>query len=206
MRNILSSFDEFIGNEILSERDMQDYQGRYNDLYDEWRTRRKDAEKEDITDDIVFEIELIKQVEINIDYILLLVKKYHDGHQEDKEILVSIHKAIDSSLELRSKKALIENFIAGINDVDDVLLEWREFVIKQKEIELAAIISEEGLKDEETRKFVERSFRDGIMKTTGTDIDKIMPAMSRFDGARDKKKDTVIQRMLLFFDRFFGIS
>lgn len=109
-------------------------------------------------------------------------------------------------MELRSKKALIENFIAGINDVDDVLLEWREFVIKQKEIELAAIISEEGLKDEETRKFVERSFRDGIMKTTGTDIDKIMPAMSRFDGARDKKKDTVIQRMLLFFDRFFGIS
>lgn len=206
MRNILSSFDEFAGNEILSERDMQDYQGRYNDLYDEWRNRRKDAEKENINDDIVFEIELIKQVEINIDYILLLVKKYHDGHQEDKEILVSIHKAIDSSLELRSKKALIENFIAGINDVDDVLLEWREFVIKQKEIELAAIISEEGLKDEETRKFVERSFRDGIMKTTGTDIDKIMPAMSRFDGARDKKKDTVIQRMLLFFDRFFGIS
>ena len=206
MRNILSSFDEFAGNEILSERDMKDYQGRYNDLYDEWRNRRKDAEKENINDDIVFEIELIKQVEINIDYILLLVKKYHDGHQEDKEILVSIYKAIDSSLELRSKKALIENFIAGINDVDDVLLEWREFVIKQKEIELAAIISEEHLKDEETRKFVDRSFRDGVMKTTGTDVDKIMPAMSRFDGTREKKKDIVIQRLLLFFERFYGIS
>lgn len=170
------------------------------------RNRRKDAEKENINDDIVFEIELVKQVEINIDYILLLVKKYHDGHQEDKEILVSIHKAIDSSLELRSKKALIENFIAGINDVDDVLLEWREFVIKQKEIELAAIISEEHLKDEETRKFVDRSFRDGVMKTTGTDVDKIMPAMSRFDGTREKKKDIVIQRLLLFFERYFGIS
>lgn len=206
MRNILSSFDEFAGNEILSERDMQDYQGRYNDLYDEWRNRRKDAEKENINDDIVFEIELVKQVEINIDYILLLVKKYHDGHQEDKEILVSIHKAIDSSLELRSKKALIENFIAGINDVDDVMLEWREFVIKQKEIELAAIISEEHLKDEETRKFVERSFRNGIMKTTGTDVDKIMPAMSRFGGTREKKKDIAIQKLLLFFERYFGIS
>ena len=206
MRNILSSFDEFDGNEILSERDMQDYQGRYNDLYDEWRARREEHAKEDITDDIVFEIELIKQVEINIDYILLLVKKYHDGHCEDKEILISINKAIDSSLELRSKKALIENFIAGINDVDDVLLEWKEFVAKKKEEELATIISEEKLKDAETRKFVDYSFRDGIIKTTGTDLDKIMPPMSRFGGEREKKKATITERLLQFFERFFGIG
>lgn len=204
MRNILSAFDEFSGNDILSERDMQDYQGRYNDLYDEWRNRRKENEKEDITDDIVFEVELVKQVEINIDYILLLVKKYHDGHQEDKEILVSIHKAVDSSLELRSKKALIETFIAGINDVDDVLLEWREFVIKQKEAELTAIIAEEELKNDETRKFVERSFHDGIMKTTGTDVDKILPAMTRFDGTREKKKENVIERLLQFLRGFLA--
>src|SRR5699024_9458111 len=128
-RNILSSFDEFLGNELLSERDMQDYQGRYNDLYEEWKRIRESGNKEDITDDVVFEIELVKQIEINIDYILLLVKKYHDSHCEDKEILVSIQKAIESSLELRSKKALIENFIAGINDVDDVMIEWRKFVV-----------------------------------------------------------------------------
>jgi len=206
MRNLLSSFDDFAGNEILSERAMQDYQGRYNDLYDEWRSRRNDREKEDITDDIVFEIELIKQIEINIDYILLLVKKYHDGHREDKELLITINKAIDSSLELRSKKALIQNFIAGINDVDDVLLEWKEFVVKKKEEELAAIIAEEKLKNDETRKFVEYSFRDGVMKTTGTDIDKIMPPMSRFGGGREKKKESIIQRLLAFFERFFGIG
>lgn len=205
MRNILSSFDEFGGNEILSERDMQDYQGRYNDLYDEWRTRREEHTKEDITDDIVFEIELVKQVEINIDYILLLVKKYHDGHCEDKEILISINKAIDSSLELRSKKALIENFIAGINDVDDVFLEWKDFVAKMKEEELAALIAEEKLKDAETRKFVRYSFRDGIMKTTGTDFDKIMPPMSRFGGEREIKKKAVTRKMLAFFEKFFGI-
>lgn len=205
MRNLLSSFDEFAGNEILSERDMQDYQGIYNDLYDQWRNRRKYAEKEDITDDIVFEIELIKQIEINIDYVLLLVKKYHDGHLEDKEILISIQKAVDSSLELRSKKALIETFIAGINDVDDVMLEWREFVTRQKETELAAIISEEHLKEEETRKLVERSFRDGVMKTTGTDFDKIMPPISRFNPEREKIKETVIQRLQQFFERYFGI-
>ncbi len=206
MRNLLSSFDDFAGNEILSEREMQDYQGRYNDLYDEWRNRRKEHEKEDITDDMVFEVELIKQIEINIDYILLLVEKYHDGHKSDKELLITINKAVDSSLELRSKKSLIQNFIAGINDVDDVLLEWKEFVVKKKEEELAAIIAEEKLKNDETRKFVEYSFRDGVMKTTGTDIDKIMPPMSRFGGGREKKKESIIQRLLAFFERFFGIG
>lgn len=207
MRNLLSCFDEFVGNELLSERDMQDYQGRYNDLYEEWKRIRESGNKEDITDDIVFEIELIKQVEINIDYILLLVKKYHDSHCQDKEILISINKAVDSSLELRSKKALIETFIAGINDVDDVMIEWREFVSKEKELQLAQIIAEERLKEAETRKFIDYSFRDGSMKTTGTDIDKILPAMSRFGGGnREKKKATVIEKLKAFFERFFGIS
>lgn len=205
MRNLLSSFDDFTGNEILSERDMQDYQGRYNDLYDEWRNRRKDKEKEDITDDIIFEVELIKQIEINIDYILLLVKKYHDEHKSDKELLITINRAIDSSLELRSKKVLIQNFISGINEVDDVMLEWKEFVVKKKEEELSQIISEEKLKNDETRKFMEYSFRDGTMKTTGTDLDKIMPPMSRFGGGREGKKESIIQRLRSFFDRFDGI-
>ena len=206
MKNLLSSFDEFVGNELLSEGEMQDYLSRYNDLYLEWKNYREQHEKEDITDDIVFEVELIKQVEINIDYILLLVKKYHDSHCEDKEVIISINKAIDSSLELRSKKALIETFIAGINDVDDVMLEWREFVTKQKELELASIIAEMQLKDKETRKFMDYSFRDGVMKTTGTDIDKLMPPMSRFGGGREKKKLSVIERLKQFFERFFGIG
>lgn len=206
MRNLLLSFDEFAGKEILSERDLQDYLGRYQDLRDEWKRRREDKQKEDITDDIVFEIELIKQIEINIDYILLLVKKYHDSHCEDKEILIDIRKAMDASPELRSKKALIETFIAGINDVDDVLTEWRSFVVEQKEKELASIVAEENLKPEETRKFVENAFRDGEIKTTGTDIDKLMPPVSRFGGGnRAEKKQTIIDKLLAFFEKYFGI-
>ena len=206
MRNLLLSFDEFAGKEILSERDLQDYLGRYQDLRDEWKRRREDKQKEDITDDIVFEIELIKQIEINIDYILLLVKKYHDSHCEDKEVLIDIRKAMDASPELRSKKALIETFIAGINDVDDVLTEWRSFVVEQKEKELASIVEEENLKPEETRKFVENAFRDGEIKTTGTDIDKLMPPVSRFGGGnRAEKKQTIIDKLLTFFEKYFGI-
>ena len=106
MRNLLSSFDEFAGKEILSDRDMQDYLGKYQDLRDEWKRKREEYTAVNIDDDIVFEIELIKQIEINIDYILMLVKKYHDSHCEDKEILVTIKKSIAASPELRSKKAL----------------------------------------------------------------------------------------------------
>lgn len=206
IRNLLSAFDEFAGHEILSERDLQDYLGRYQDLRDEWKQRKPTGEKEDITDDIVFEIELIKQIEINIDYILMLVKKYHDSHCDDKEVLITIQKAIDASPELRSKKALIENFIAGINDVSDVMIEWRQYVAEEKERQLVAIIQEENLKEDETRKFIEVAFRDGSVKTTGTDIDKLMPPMSRFgSGNRAEKKQGVIAKLLGFFERFFGI-
>ncbi len=207
MRNLLTSFDEFAGSEILSERDFQDYLGRYQDLRDEWKNRKPGGEKEDITDDIVFEIELIKQIEINIDYILLLVQKYHDSHCDDKEVLITIRKAVDASPELRSKKALIETFIAGINDVSDVMLEWRTFVAEEKERQLVAIIQEENLKDDETRRFMDSAFRDGSVKTTGTDIDKLMPPISRFGGGnRTVKKQAIIDKLMAFFNRFFGIG
>lgn len=207
MRNILIAFDEFAENELIEERDLQDYLGRYQDLRDEWKRRRERGEATDITDDVVFEVELIKQIEINIDYILILVKKYHDSHCEDKDVLVTIRKAIDASPELRSKKQLIEMFIAGVNDVDDVLGGWHNFVVKEREKELAQIIKEEKLKDAETRKFMENAFRDGEVKTTGTDIDRLMPPVSRF-GSRNRtaKKQGVIDKLKRFFERFFGIG
>ncbi|MCC8137929.1 MAG: type I restriction endonuclease subunit R [Clostridiales bacterium] len=204
MRNLLSSFDEFKGKELINERDLQDYLGRYQDLRDEWHRPGKD--KKDITDDVVFEIELIKQIEINIDYILMLVAKYHSSHCEDKEVLVTIRKAVDASPELRSKKELIENFIGSLNEVKDVMGEWQTYVAEERERELAQIISEEHLKEPETRRFIENAFRDGEVRTTGTDIDKLMPPVSRFGGGRAKKKQTVIDKLKTFFERFFGIG
>ena len=207
MRNLLTSFDEFAGKELISERDLQDYLGRYQDLWDEWKLKRKTGQSADIIDDIVFEIELIKQIEINIDYILMLVKKYHDTHCEDKEVLITIRKAIDASPELRSKKALIENFIAGINEVEDVMAEWHDFVAAQRERDLIAIITEEKLKEEETRKFLANSFREGEIKTVGTDIDRLMPPVSRFGGGnRAQKKQTIIDKLKAFFEKYFGIG
>jgi type I restriction enzyme R subunit len=205
LRNILTAFDGFSGGEILSVRDFQDYQSVYIDLYHELAKGRP-ADREKINDDIIFEIELIRQVEINIDYILMLVAKYHESNCEDKSILVSITKAVNSSIQLRSKKELIEHFIETVNASTNVDEDWRKFVREQKETDLDAIIGEEKLKKEETRKFLNNSFRDGTLKTTGTDIDKILPPASRFGGGnRAAKKQSVIARLMQFFEKYFGL-
>lgn len=206
MRNILLSFDEFAEKEILSERDLQDYLGRYQDLYDDWKNKKSDETKEDINDDIVFEIELLKHIEINIDYILLLVQKYHDSHCQDREVLVTIQKAIQASPQLRSKKELINTFIAGINDIDDIMSEWHKFIVEAKEQQLMQIITEENLKEKETRKFLESCLLNGEVKTSGKDIDSLLPPMSWFDAKRAEKKQRVIDKFRVFFERFYGIG
>ena len=167
----------------------------------------KPGDKDSILDDVVFELELVKQVEVNIDYILMLVAKYHDSNCEDKEILVAIDKALRSSLQLRSKKELIENFVDTINVNSDVQTDWRKFVREQREVDIQKIIIDERLKPEETKTFVENAFRDGVLKTTGTGVDKILPPVSRFGGggSRDKKKQTVIEKLKTFFDKYFGL-
>ena len=205
LRNILTAFDDFEGNEILSARDFQDYQSRYIDFYQQFRPR-DEGDKENINDDIVFEIELIKQIEVNIDYILMLVTKYHESNCTDKEILASIDKAINSSIELRSKKELIDGFIARINTSGQVDNDWSQFVAEQKENNLAALIKSENLKEAEARKFIDNAFRDGMLKTTGTDIDKILPPTSRFGGGnRQEKKQGVIAKLRVFFEKYLGL-
>ena len=204
-RNILSSFDQFAGCRLLEDRPLQNYQGNYLDLQDKWRKRRE-GDRENINDDLVFETELIRQVEVNIDYILMLVRKYHDSNCADKEILVSISKAIGSSMQLRSKKELIENFVGSVSAGTDVEQDWLAYVRRRKAEDLRELVESERLRPEETEKFVESAFKEGQVRTTGTDIDRLLPPMSRFDGGdRREKKRTVIAKLQAFFDRYFGL-
>ena len=208
LRNILSSFDKFEGNQILSERDFQDYLGTYTDLYEEYRRKKENGEAESIKDDIVFEMELVKQVEVNIDYILMLVQKYHESNCEDKEILGSIDKAIKSSLALRSKKELIDTFISRINVNTNVTNDWTKFVEENKENDMKTLITDENLNPEETRKFINRSFKSGEVETLGTDIEKILPPMRRFGGnsEHEEKKERIIDKIKKFFEKYSGIT
>lgn len=207
LRNILTTFDEFAGNEILSERDVQDYHSMYIDIYNEFR-KSGESEKENVNDDIVFEMELIKQIEINIDYILDLIKRYHEDHINNKEILVDINKAIDSSLELRNKKDLINQFISSLNINSSVENDWQSFVEGKKIEELESIISAENLNPEETYKFIKNAFSNGNVETTGTAITKVLPPVTRFSpsGERTTKRENVLTKLTNFFDRFFDIS
>ena len=202
LKNILTAFDDFEGNEILTERDFQDYQSAYIDIYQELRPK-SDRDKENINDDIVFELELIKQIEVNIDYILMLVEKYHASNREDKSILVAINKAVNSSMALRSKK---ERFVEQVNASSGVPDDWQRFVRERKEEDMAALIADEKLRDDEARHFIEIAFRDGMLKTTGTDIDKILPPVSRFGGgSRAEKKQGIIEKLMRFFEKYSGL-
>jgi type I restriction enzyme R subunit len=209
LENILTSFDEFAGQELLTARQSQDYRSVYLDLHAEWR-KDSDADKESINDDVVFEIELIKQVEINVDYILLLVQKRREarGDGDDKELRAEISRAVDASPSLRNKKDLIEDFVDSISPHGAVDAEWLAFVAARREAELTAIIAEENLRPEPTRAFIESAFRDGAISTTGTAITRVLPPVSRFspDGGHGEKKQRVIAKLNAFFERFFGLS
>lgn len=207
VRNILTTFDDFVGNEILTARDIQDYHSMYIDLHNEFR-RGAEVDQENINDDLVFEMELIKQVEINIDFVLGLIKRYHEDHNKNREILVDINKAIDSSVELRNKKDLINQFITSLDIHSVVDDDWQKFVDKKKIEELEKIIDNEGLDHDATYAFLRNSFRDGSVATTGTAITKVLPPVSRFSptGERTQKRESVLSKLTSFFERFFDIS
>ncbi len=210
VRNILATFDEFEGNAMLTDRDVQDYHSMYIDLYNEFKQSAEAAEKENINDDVVFEMELIKQVEINIDYVLGLIKQYHEDHTNNRELLLDINKAIDSSVELRNKKDLINAFITSLDVHGAEDEDWQRFVEGKKVEELEQIIETEGLDHDATYAFVRNAFRDGVVATTGTAIAGVLGSSrpSRFapDSAYTHKRENVLSKLTRFFERFVDIA
>ena len=146
--------------------------------------------------------------QVNIDYILGLVKKYHDSNMQDKEVLVTINKTIMASPDLRNKKDLILAFINSLNANSDVYSDFERFMNSKKKEELDKIIKEENLNKDKTYNFVRKSFEQGKVDTNGTEISDILPPMSMFskDNNRQKKKNKVIDKILEFFDKFFSLS
>ncbi len=207
VHNVLTTFDEFDGNEILSERDIQDYHSIYIDIYNEFR-KEEYSEKENINDDLIFEMELIKQIEINFDYILELIKKDHEDTIKKSDLLVDLNKIIDSSIELRNKKDLIIKFISREDSSSNIYNDWYKFIEKEKIEELKQIIKDENLDSSETYLFLKNAFNDGSVGTAGTAITKILPPISRFSpgGERTQKRERVFDKLINFFDRFFSIS
>ena len=206
--NILLTFDEFEGKEIIDlNGDFLDYRSFYNELHDKYRP--KEGELTNINDDLVFEMELMKSIEINIDYILFLVGQLNgeDGH--DREIIIKAMKSVQASPDLRNKEELIRQFIESHTPGTDVHDQWSEFVRQSQHKEIETIIEEENLNRGKALDFIEQSFRNGEVRESGTGIVDILPPMGLFGNAgtrRAEKKKTVIKRLKEFFDRFYDIS
>jgi type I restriction enzyme R subunit len=209
VRNILSSFDDFSGDELLSGRQVQDYQSIYLNIYSDTRAA-SEADKESIVEDLVFEIELIKQVEVNVDYILSLVQKYlaARGTGKDKELKAAIDRTVEANPGLRNKRELIDKFINSISVGADIPEAWSVFVRLKKTEELEQLISDERLNPEETRQYVERAFNDGFLSLSGTAITKIMPPVSRFSKSNEHsvKKQAIIVKLTAYFERYYGMA
>ena len=225
LRNILTCFDDFPQDDPIGERELQDYQSHYLDIADKYRCRRE-ADLVDIGDDLTFEMELVKQVEINIDYILMLVEQRHGDNVEDKEIAEKIRSAVASSPELRDKAELIEAFMrmVGFGDGteaelditalpegerhDVVTREWRRHVSASMESDLASIVEENGLKPEETRALVSESFAAGGVPDTGVAVSKIMRPVSRFAKGNPygQKRRAAVDALKAFFEKYRSLT
>lgn len=209
VRNILAAFDDFTEEaKRIDEMRYQDYLGWYNNYYEEIHRPGHKGEEETIKDDIVFEMELVKQVQINIRYILSLVQQYHDSNCEDKEIIVKIRKQIDASPDMRDKRDLIEKFIEQMTPEKgaDVGAEWEHYIAQEKKEQLDAIINEENLKSAETEAFMQRAFMDGYVTETGTGIAKILPASNPFLPESGQKKQTVIDKLKAYLNKFLNTT
>ena len=218
MQNLLTSFDEFTIDKVkvneelnFNEFQMQDYLGWYRSHYDIYKKERKESagKNESIEDEVVYELELVKQVSIGIDYILALVAQYHESNCQDATIRVKIQKALDASPDLKDKKELVEQFIERQTPSGESIVDhWEEYVKQQRRADLDEIIQQENLKSDETYLFMQQSFDEEGVITTGLGITKILPPMPLFGGGqagRAEKKKTVIGLLEAFFKKYFNL-
>lgn len=204
LRNILEVFDDF--SDPLSERDRQDYQSYYIDTYESLRTKDQ-AEKQSVLDKVEFEVELLKHIEISIEYILELIDKYHK-HQ-DKQSYEDIVKLLDSSLSLRSKKELLLRFIESLNPQSDVAKDFGAYIAARKDESLSSIITELDLKPEKTRAFMRDAFERGELRDYGQAFGEILPPSPLFGkGAKQthKIRSLALQKLQELFELFRGLE
>lgn len=204
LRNILEVFDEF--SDPLSERDRQDYQSYYIDTYESLRAKDQ-AEKHSVLDEVEFEVELLKQVEVSIEYILELIATYH--RHKDKGSYERILKLLDSSLSLRSKKELLLRFIQSLNPQSNVEKDFSTYIAARKDESLDTIITELDLKPKETRAFMQDSFERGELRDYGRAFGEILPPSPLFGkGAEQthKVREKALEKLQAFFELFKGLE
>lgn len=202
LRNILEIFDNF--SDPLNERDKQDYQSHYISTYEELRKDKDD--KESTLDEVEFEVELLAQVEVSIEYILELIAKYHKDQATNYEPIL---KLLDSSLSLRSKKELFLRFIDSLHTQSNVAKDFSTYIKTHKNNALQDIINTLNLDPKKTKEFMQDSFERGELRDYGRAFDEILPPSPLFGkGAEQthKVRKQALEKLQAFFELFKGLD
>ncbi|EAK1466909.1 type I restriction endonuclease subunit R [Campylobacter upsaliensis] len=202
LRNILEIFDNF--SDPLNERDKQDYQSHYISTYEELRKDKDD--KESSLDEVEFEVELLAQVEVSIEYILELIAKYHKDQATNYEPIL---KLLDSSLSLRSKKELFLRFIDSLHTQSNVAKDFSTYITMCKDNALQDIIDSLNLDPKKTKDFMQDAFERGELRDYGRAFGEILPPSPLFGKGSDqthKIRQQALQKLQAFFELFKGLD
>ena len=211
--NILKNFDEFENFEkIISDRQMQDMKSVYVDIREtilNAKQREKNKDEQIDFSDVEFQIDLLKTDEINLDYILTLILEKSKKNEDIETLKSEVRRVIRSSLGARAKEELVMEFIdktelSDLKNNNEILESFYKFARKEKEIKIDRLIDEENLK-EGSKRFIERSISKGFASSTGSELDSLLPPTSRRQGAREIKKQTILEKISKIVEIFVGI-
>ncbi len=199
---------------LPAERTIQDYRSTYNDIRD-WLRREKAAEDKETStidwDDVVFEVDLLKSQEINLDYILELIFEHNKKNKSKAELIDEVRRLIRASLGNRAKESLIVDFInqTNLDDIIDkagIIDEFFKFAQTEQKREAEALIRSEGLNEEPARRYIAASLKREYASENGTELNSTLPKMSPLNPQYKTKKQTVFQKIAAFVEKFKGVG
>ncbi|HDK8870164.1 TPA: HsdR family type I site-specific deoxyribonuclease, partial [Escherichia coli] len=199
---------------LPADRKIQDYRSAYNDIRD-WQRREKEAEKKEKSttdwDDVVFEVDLLKSQEINLDYILGLIFEHNRQNKGKGEMIEEVKRLIRSSLGNRAKEGLVVDFIqqTNLDDLPDkasIIDAFFTFAQREQQHEAEALIKEENLNEEATKRYIRTSLKREYATENGTELNETLPRLSPLNPQYKTKKQTVFQKISAFIEKFKGVG
>ncbi|EEW1716568.1 HsdR family type I site-specific deoxyribonuclease [Escherichia coli] len=199
---------------LPAERKIQDYRSAYNDIRD-WQRREKEAEKKEKSttdwDDVVFEVDLLKSQEINLDYILGLIFEHNRQNKGKGEMIEEVKRLIRSSLGNRAKEGLVVDFIqqTNLDDLPDkasIIDAFFTFAQREQQREAEALIKEENLNEEAAKRYIRTSLKREYATENGTELNETLPKLSPLNPQYKTKKQAVFQKIVSFIEKFKGVG
>jgi type I restriction enzyme R subunit len=200
--------------ELLKDRTIQDYRSTYNDIRDWLRREKSGKEKEESTidwDDVVFEVDLLKSQEINLDYILELIFENNKKTKDKDTLITEIRRVIRASVGNRAKESLIVDFINEtdldtLQDKANVIDSFFKYAQRKQKEEASELITEESLNEEEAKRYITASLKREYASENGTELNALLPKMSPLNPQYLTKKQSVFQKLVSFVEKFKGVG